>query len=332
MNQSGQPAPTISGATASAITLAYTSVGFSGATYLGDVLVPIPAGANGGQTYAVTISAINASASGNPVTLAALAGTLTAGYSYTVGDVYPYSSDSAPNFGDGVINTLDLIATLRAVVNLAGYTPATCSDRFDAMDAYPVDTPSGRGGDGVLNTLDLITTLRRATNLDTTRPTRTARGLSCPSASAAASQTAVPESVDREEGRLLFGAPQADSGRTRIPVYLIANVDLALAGLSLGLNCDSCQLTYIAPGSQTPSLVDSELPGTLVLAWLSGWKARAGEQVLLGYVETTTLTGSLRFFGASANAGGSRRAVSISASHLTGAGLVPFTVQNPLQR
>ncbi len=100
---------------------------------------------------------------------------------YLVGDAFPSGSDTAGGFGDGVLNNLDLIYALRAVTNVPGYLPAACSDRFDAMDSFPLDTPTVRGGDGILNNLDLIRTLRRITNIDTSRPTRTARGLTpCP--------------------------------------------------------------------------------------------------------------------------------------------------------
>ena len=77
-----------------------------------------------------------------------------------------------------MLNNLDLIQALRAVVNLS--RPPSCSDRYDAMDASPVDTTT-RGGDTVLNNLDLIRTLRRVVNLDTSRPQRPPRGLlPCP--------------------------------------------------------------------------------------------------------------------------------------------------------
>src|SRR5439155_21387893 len=109
-------------------------------------------------------------------------GSATATATYLVGDTFPAGSDTAGGFGDGVLNNLDLIYTLRAVTNVPGFTPAACSDRFDAMDLFPVDTDTVRGGDGVLNNLDLIRVLRRITNVDTSRPVRAARGLACPGA------------------------------------------------------------------------------------------------------------------------------------------------------
>ena len=99
---------------------------------------------------------------------------------YLVGDAFPAGSDAVTGFGDGILNNLDLIFALRAVTKVPGFTPANCSDRFDAIDSYPPDTDSTRGGDGALNNLDLIETLRRVTNIDTTRPVRASRGLTCP--------------------------------------------------------------------------------------------------------------------------------------------------------
>jgi hypothetical protein len=55
----------------------------------------------------------------------------------------------------------------------------------------------------------------------------------------------------------------------------------------------------------------------LALAWLSGWEAKAGDQILLGYIETTPAA-SLKCVGASANDSGSGRPVSISVFPSTG--------------
>ena len=71
---------------------------------------------------------------------------------------------------------LDLIFALRAVTNVPGFRPPSCSDRYDAMDSFPADTSTARGGDTQLTTLDLIATLRRVTNVDPSRPRRVSRG------------------------------------------------------------------------------------------------------------------------------------------------------------
>jgi len=95
-----------------------------------------------------------------------------------VGDVVPAGQDlngdgdtvDAGEFGDGVVNTLDLLTVLRAVTNIPGCVPPPSSDLFDAMDAFPVDVPGNpgrRGGDGLLNTLDLLKVLNYATGTAT---------------------------------------------------------------------------------------------------------------------------------------------------------------------
>src|SRR5204863_10051682 len=42
---------------------------------------------------------------------------------YLVGDAYPATTDNAGGFGNGALNTLDLVAVLRAVTHLTGFVP-----------------------------------------------------------------------------------------------------------------------------------------------------------------------------------------------------------------
>ncbi len=238
---------------------------------------------------------------------------------YLVGDAFPYTADSAGNFGDGLLNTLDLITALRAVTNLPGFRPATCADRFDVMDAYPADGGSdptilaGRpGGDGLLDTRDLIVTLRRVTNIDTSRPTRVARGLTCPAGASPQSRTVAAQ----PEGSLEFGTPVANnSGGWRIPILLRAKADLDLQGLSFSAGYDSvspsAQINFVSAGKK-PGLVDHNLPGKIAMAWLDGWQAQAGQVVEMGYLETSLSAELLRIYGVSANAVSGGRTVEIS--------------------
>ena len=303
---------TITTDTANTIGLSYQSSasGFTGTLHIGDVLVTVPASASVGQTYTVNVHGTSAVLNSNTVPLSAgVDTTLTVDSGYLVGDVFPHTTDSTGSFGDGSINSLDLIETLRAAVQIPGFLPPKCSDRFDAMDAAPADTANTRGGDGLINTLDLLAVLRRAVNTDTTRPMRASR-LACNPTVAPEARLPLP---GKPEGLLVLGAAESSGGQPRIPVYLEATVDLSLAGLSLGLGCDSCQLRYAAPDSQAPTIVDNELPGTLAVAWLTGWEAKAGNRVLLGYIETTAAAPeSLKFFGISGNAIGSGRAVRLA--------------------
>jgi len=218
--------------------------------------------------------------------------------SYLVGDVFPSTGDTAGNFGDGSINTLDLLAVLRAITNIPGALPAACSDLFDAMDVFPLDTANQRGGDGVLNTLDLLALLRRVTNIDTSRPTRTSLGLSCSSASAQAVR-----SPDQYAGALFVG-PLVNGQR---PVYLLADQALSLAGFSLGLGVGNTRIQFVSAPGLSPSLVDTEVPGVLAAAWLNGLSLPAGERVLLGYIGAPE--GSVKLFGASGNAADTGRTV-----------------------
>jgi probable HAF family extracellular repeat protein len=104
---------------------------------------------------------------------------------YTAGDVFPSTSDAAPNFGDSALDVRDLVQLLFAVNNVTGFKPAACSDRFDAMDVFPLDTDTTRGGDGVLDIRDLVGELFRVNNIDTTRPARTPKSGTCTSQSPA---------------------------------------------------------------------------------------------------------------------------------------------------
>ncbi len=237
---------------------------------------------------------------------------------YLVGDVYPSTGTAAGTFGDGVINTLDLIATLRAVVNLAGFVPPTCSDLFDAMDAYPPDTPNGRGGDGLLNTLDLITTLRRATNIDTSRPTRITLGLTCPTVTAQDRKSSRGSDPATAEALLEFGTAARSGEKWRTAVYLRAKTTLSLHGLAFSVGDSSnTQLSFVLGDVQAPDLTDAGLPGTITAAWLNRLEATAGKNILLGYIETA-LPPSLNFLGVSANESQSERSVNVALSQPSG--------------
>jgi hypothetical protein len=252
----------------------------TGTVTLGEVLVPIPASAVEGQAYTVHISAADAALGTSPAPLLAGADALVTISSYSVGDVFPFSSDSFPNFGDSILNTVDLIHTLRAVTSLPGFRPPACTDRFDAMDTAPADTASVRGGDGALTTLDLIVSLRRVVSLDASRPRRASRGLACP--------TVMERATGDEEGRSdAAGFVQLGDVEDRgVPVYLHASEELLLSGLALGIGSATDSRLAFRPGTApAPSLVDHGVAGSLAVAWLEGLLVRAGERLLLGYID-----------------------------------------------
>jgi hypothetical protein len=280
----------------------------SGTVRLGEVVVSIPALATEGQTYRVRVT--GASASLGSIGMAVLAGanmTLTVlGRSYLVGDAFPLGSDlngdsdkdDAGEFGDDQLQILDLIYALRAVTSVPGYRPPACSDRFDAIDSHPADTPTVRGGNATLNTVDLIYTLRRVTNVDTSRPRRYTRGLACPAGAGPelVAQAFQPVLPGEPAGRLQFGSPQAaEGGAVRIPVYLEAARDLELAGLSVAFSGfgDGQTARFVAGEAGTPSLVDTGVPGVLAIAWLDGITIPRGSRLLLGWVEFTSRAGAV---------------------------------------
>jgi hypothetical protein len=225
---------------------------------------------------------------------------------YLVGDVFPYTADTVGGFADGNLNILDLVQVLFSVNNVTGFKPAACSDRFDAMDLYPVDTPEQRGGDGALDIRDLIRELFRVNNLDPARPARTPLGGSCAGGSSLSSKLSASTGRDisrsslRPAGTLILGEPQKSSAGERIPVYLRAGRDLYRVALTFALGDRRTPLRYEAAGA-APSLVQDSQPGVVALAWLDGVTLRAGEQALLGYIAAPSGAGAtIGAFGASA--------------------------------
>jgi uncharacterized repeat protein (TIGR01451 family) len=228
---------------------------------------------------------------------------------YLVGDVAPYTSDVAPNFGDGILNIQDLIQELFAVNSVPGYRPAACSDRLDAMDLYPADTPSVRGGDGVLDIRDLILELFRGNNLDPARPVRTSLG--CAEASSVSSisptQSMRNAAVSARlrgaaQGSLALGRPEkAGEAEERVPVYLLAVGDLLHVAVTFALGDQRSGLRF-APAAVEPSLTQDSQSGVVAAAWLNGVSVRAGERLLLGYVTGPTgAAANLKVYGASAS-------------------------------
>ena len=300
------PTPSVTDTLApGAISISFLTIAtpITGAVALGQVQVTIPAAATIGQSYTVTVTGANGSSAGTPVSLSAGPNsTLLLSNSYLVGDSFPLLTDldsdgffnDAGEFGDGLLQTLDLIFTLRQVVSIPGFTAPTCSDRFDAMDSYPMDAPGTRGGDGVVDNLDLIATLRRVTNVDTSRPARGTRGLVCSSSSMA------PASVEKPAGvavaQLEMGPAQEDG---RIPVFLRNSNSLTLTALSLSIGGAGQKLTFVGVDGAKPTLNDNGATGFLAVAWLDGFYAPAG-RTLIGYVEGVN-GAPIQFYGVRAN-------------------------------
>jgi len=266
--------PTIS-ATNSNVGVFYGSftASLTGQVTIGVVQVAIPATAAVGQTYTVHVTEADAAQGGTAVPLSAGAdATVTLVLGYLVGDSFPHTADTVGSFGDGALNTLDLIDVLRAVTNIS--TPATCSDRFDDIDASPADTTTQRGGDGVLNTLDLIETLRRATVLDPSRPQRTPRGLTC-------SQNEAESRRPPEAAGITEGTIEVEGNA----IYLAARRDLNLKGLAVSFRLPEGQQANFTPGEIPASIVDAGQPGKIAMAYLNGITLASGQRLLLGSVD-----------------------------------------------
>jgi hypothetical protein len=224
--------------------------------------------------------------------------------SYIVGDVAPATSDTAPNFGDGRLDMLDLTQLMYAVNNVPGYRPTACSDRFDAMDVYPVDAGSTRGGDGVLDARDLVREWFRVSNLDLDRPVRATRLGTCPTITGSAeSQRNSEFALSHREalGRIVLGVAESSSeAERRVPLYLEPTRDGSRVALTVALGDQRSRLRFVpAPHTPHPLVRDDEL-GIVALAWLEGVNVKAGRRLLLGYVVGPSIAANLEVFGMSA--------------------------------
>jgi sugar lactone lactonase YvrE len=301
----------------------------SGTVVLGTVSGAAPAGAVPGQSYSVAIPGQSAqSAAGILIPLSVgTNGAVTIVQAYLVGDVAPYTSDTAPNFGDAVLDIRDLIQELFAVNSIPGFRPVNCSDRYDAMDGYPEDTATARGGDGILDIRDLIEELFRVTNLDTSRPRRATMGGALPWATCAGGSTgdaitvtaaarrtsASSRPVRPAQAALALGHSEpVAAGQQRAPIYLQARQTLAGVALTFGLGDGQSPLHFIANPAAPPSLLEDTQPGVVAAAWLNGLTLPSGRTLLLGYVAgPPAALANLSFYGASAGSLGNPDAIQL---------------------
>jgi len=260
-------------------------------------------------------------APGSSVNLVVSTGSAVA---YKVGDVFPYTSDTAPNFGDGNLTIRDLIQVLFAVNKVPRFRPAACSDRFDAMDLYPLDAGSTRGGDGALDIRDLIRELFRVNNLDMDRPVRASRGGVCPGTVSPRAASATEASRNTEslvrprpgvQGVLVLGTPERSAeAEERIPVYLEARNALDRVAVTFALGDQRSQLHFVPTVETPPSLAQESQVGVVAVAWLEGVSVRAGERLLLGYVTGPAgVSANLKAYGISASGLGDNREVRLDA-------------------
>ncbi len=281
----GMPTPTtIDTSQPNTITVTWSglSPAMSGARAVGNVTVTLPIDGDGDH-YAVHIAAASGMSGTTFLAFAPSSdASLTEPYrTYLVGDSYPLlngsNSNSLNQFGDQLLNTLDLISLLRAVTNITGFVPPPCTDLFDAMDIYPLDGTT-RGGDGMLNTLDLVALLRRVTSLDTSRPRR------LPKTTCSPASTPASESRRVRAGALQLGDPVQTASGWRVSIYIQVSSAIRLQGLAFAITSDDPGLSWRPGNAGPPSLMDNGIPGNLALAWLQDLNLAAGQPQLLGYV------------------------------------------------
>lgn len=136
--------------------------------------VPIPSTASEGDTYdlsilypSATLAVIDNPPMTTPVVLTALpTRTITvSNIPYTVGDTALAQGYNAGEFGSGNINNNDLNTIFNASVDL--WKPFPGTDVYDAMDAWPEDSPGVPGGDEQIRLLDWQTVLDRSLRFET---------------------------------------------------------------------------------------------------------------------------------------------------------------------
>jgi sugar lactone lactonase YvrE len=274
----GMPAPTTLDASVLnqiAIVWAGLSPPLSGPRSIGTLTASLAANGDG-DNYTVHVSSATGTNGSTPLLFASgTDGALTTPYkSYLVGDGNPFTGDRFGLFGDQVLNTLDLLVLLRAVTKVAA--PAVHTDRWDALDVYPVDG-ANRGGDCVLNTLDLLEQLRRVAGVDTTRPRRLPQTSTCPVAEA---QSLRPPAA----GSLTPGEIEPSGNGWKVPIYIQLDRDVTIGGLAFSMRTAWTSVSWTAVGASSPTLQDNSVPSAFAIAWLDNLTVPAGDRVLLGYL------------------------------------------------
>jgi hypothetical protein len=126
--------------------------------------VQIPPTATVGQSYNLNVLYPSATSNGieGTVTITNMASqTLTlSAPRYMVGDSAPANGYNAGAFGNDILNNSDVNNAIYASMNIR--VPPANSDLFNAMDAYPPTSVSGKGGDGAIHFLDWATILDRS--------------------------------------------------------------------------------------------------------------------------------------------------------------------------
>ncbi|HOW65511.1 MAG TPA: chitobiase/beta-hexosaminidase C-terminal domain-containing protein, partial [Verrucomicrobiota bacterium] len=255
--------PAVSGKTAVAQTKSYLNGNTTGVavayvatnsffelTETGPVIllaVQIPASAQAGQVYSLSVLEPSGTLDGfqSTVVLSSLAPTtikVSTDLGYLVGDVSGYPGVTwynAGRFGNTNLNNSDVNVAFYASMGLR--LPYSFSDIFDAMDSYPMDTPSSVGGDGQIRYLDWQVTLDRSLRLNTNNWWRqlTENGRQPIRTQLSNSPDSPAESYDNSglawfrQARIVAGVVEnAQPGqRVSVPIYLEVQPGFQVAGL-----------------------------------------------------------------------------------------------------
>jgi len=176
----GLPAPGLvipSGNQVSVAWLSPLAEPISGGVPLGDLLVPVPAGADLGDLYSICLTVVGASLGADEICVeAGECATVFACVEILSGDCYRYDPPMADGNSDGdtcdwgeynddSLGWGDVITTFDAWTIPGIFTCGVGSHRYNAMDSYPRDGEPGIGGDGAIGWGDVITTFDRWTGM-----------------------------------------------------------------------------------------------------------------------------------------------------------------------
>jgi sugar lactone lactonase YvrE len=223
----------------------------SGTMTIALVAVPIPTTAAAGNQYTIACVQPSGTSDGAQTALAlapfASHVITVTNIPYTVGDSAPGASYNAGGFGNGNLNNNDVNNALAASLGL--HVPFSFSDAFDAMDAFPIDTPTSVGGDGQIRFLDWQIILQRSLGLDTNNWTRmwstgglrvnsraTLNGApDLPAESSSADSSAglrlTAQNLAVQAGVGANSTTAAAGGTAQVPIYVTVAPGSALAGM-----------------------------------------------------------------------------------------------------
>lgn len=268
------------------------------------LVVTVAAGASTGTTTPLTVSnAAGTTPAAGAISFGTTNGVVEVNKTYYVGDTYPANGNTIGNFGvqNGSVSLNSVFLLLLTYTSAQGYPlPPACSDLFDAMDTYPVDTATTRGGDGQISLNDVFAALLYQTSAQgyTPVPKRAARGGVCLQNQSA--QPAIRTARTTETyGSLLFGAPEpVAGGQERVPVYMQATRAMSRVGLAFSAGDQQSTLQFVA-GDVAPALNVGGQKGLVAVAW-GGLDRPAGARTMLGYIlGPAGFSANLRVFGAS---------------------------------